>query len=173
MKTPVPDSYWVVDGLFLAGEYPGSYLEEETRRKLAAFLDAGIRAFFDLTAKGELSPYEERLCELARDRSVDVTYERTPIRDMDVPDVAGLRALLGRIAANIAAGIPSYVHCYGGIGRTGTVVGCWLVEHAALQPDAALKRVTELRFGTPDARFRSPQTDAQVALVRSWQPEPV
>lgn len=29
----------------------------------------------------------------------------------------------------LAAGQTVYVHCYGGIGRTGTVVGCWLVRH--------------------------------------------
>jgi hypothetical protein len=45
---PVPDSYWVVDDLLLAGEYPGEIDPDETRRKLRAFLDAGVRLFIDL-----------------------------------------------------------------------------------------------------------------------------
>ena len=31
---PFPHSYWVIPGLFLAGEYPGAKNQEEARQKL-------------------------------------------------------------------------------------------------------------------------------------------
>jgi hypothetical protein len=65
MHRPIPDSYWVVDGLLLAGEYAGAATPVSARYKLEALLEAGIRAFFDLTEEGELSPYNDMLRDLA------------------------------------------------------------------------------------------------------------
>ena len=85
-----------------------------------------------------------------------------------MPRPADLHGLLSRLKTNVDRGIPSYLHCWGGIGRTGTVVGCWLVEHSALEGKAALKRIAELRYGTPDRSWRSPERDEQAALVLGW-----
>jgi len=168
MDKPIPDSYWVVDGLLLAGPYAGSPTETRARQKLGALLDAGIRAFFDLTEAGELSPYDEVLREIAGGRGIEIAYERVPIRDLGVPDASELHALLSRIAVNVEGGVPSYVHCWGGIGRTGTVIGCWLVEQEAIGGNRALKRIAKLRQGTPYGGLRSPETEEQCALVRGW-----
>ena len=62
----------------------------------------------------------------------------------------------------------AYVHCWGGVGRTGTVVGCWLVRHGLDRGDA-VATIAALRAGLPGAR-PSPETAAQVALIRSWRP---
>jgi protein-tyrosine phosphatase len=168
MHRPIPDSYWVVDELLLAGEYAGAATAANARRKLEALLDAGIRAFFDLTEKGELSAYDDILRDLAHERGLAVEYDRVPIPDLGVPRPADLHRLLSRLETNVARGTPSYVHCWGGIGRTGTVVGCWLVEQNAMDGEAALKRIAELRRGTPDGARRSPETDEQSALVLGW-----
>jgi ADP-ribosylglycohydrolase/Swiss Army Knife protein, DSP-PTPase phosphatase domain len=86
-----------------------------------------------------------------------------------VPRPADLQALLSQLKVNVSAGTPSYVHCWGGIGRTGTVIGCWLVEHDAIDGNEALTRIADLRRGTPDGRRRSPETDEQCALVLGWK----
>ena len=149
--------------------YSGASTAAKACPKLEALLDAGIRAFFDLTEKGEgLSPYDDLLLGLAKDRAIEVAYDRVPVRDVNVPSPAGLRALLARISVNVAAGTPSYVHCWGGHGRTGTVIGCWLVEHETMNGHDALKRIAELRRGTPDEGRPSPETAEQCALVRNW-----
>src|SRR5215203_848584 len=168
MHRPFPASYWVVDGLLLAGEYAGAVSAPRARRKLEALLDAGIRAFFDLTEEGELSPYADMLGELAAERHVAVEYDRVAIRDVGVPSVADLHTLLSRLEANVSRRTPSFVHCWGGIGRTGTVIGCWLVQHGALDGQQALERIADLRRGTADDRRRSPETDEQAALVLGW-----
>ena len=44
---PFANAYWVVPGLFLAGEHPADSTEELIRTHLSALLDVGIRTFLD------------------------------------------------------------------------------------------------------------------------------
>lgn len=168
---PVPGAYWLADGTVLAGEYPGAADEDEGRAKLSMFLDAGIRTFIDLTeAREPLEPYAAMLRELAAARGIAVRHLRFPIRDASLPASPALMAeILATMRREVAAGRPVYVHCWGGIGRTGTVAGCWLVD-AGLDGPAAMARLAELRAGTPDAATRSPETDAQHRFVLAWVP---
>ena len=166
---PIRSSYWLLDGQLLAGEYPGSFKPAETRRRLEAILDAGIRSFVDLTFASEgLQPYEPVLKQLAEEKQIDVVYHRFSIRDADVPTATLMQEVLSTIRDELGAGRPVYFHCWGGIGRTGTVAGCWLVEDGYTCDDA-LSRIAELRTGTPDSYTRSPETDAQGTFVRNWQ----
>jgi hypothetical protein len=66
---PDPNTYRVVHGGLLAGEYPGAPDSEEARRRLRRFLAAGVRHFIDLTETGELEPYAELLTEEAGART--------------------------------------------------------------------------------------------------------
>ena len=69
--------------------------------------------------------------------------------------------ILDSIDASLAAGEVVYVHCLAGIGRTGTVIGCYLVRHG-LSGEEALARVEALRGA-------GPETPEQRELVRSWR----
>jgi ADP-ribosylglycohydrolase/protein-tyrosine phosphatase len=166
MPSPIPDSYWVLRGRLLAGEYPGAADPGRARHKLERFLDAGIRTFIDLTEPGELHPYEGVIADLARERGLDCRHLRFPIRDLGVPDANLLGRVLDAIDEEIAAGRPAYVHCWGGIGRTGTIVGCWLVAQGA-QPEEAIRRIAALREGTPDGWRPSPETHEQRRVIAS------
>jgi protein tyrosine/serine phosphatase len=167
---PIRGTYWLVDGQLLTGSYPGSFKPELTRRSLESILEAGIRTFIDLTCKGEgLIPYEGVLKQLAEEKQIDVAYHRFSIKDRGLPATTLMQDVLRTIREEIAAGRMVYVHCWGGIGRTGTVAGCWLMEEG-YSCDAALGRIQELRQKTPDHYTRSPETDEQVAFVRNWQP---
>ena len=167
-RGPIPDSYWLIPGRLLAGEYPGTYHEADTREKLAKFLDAGIRTFINLTEARELSSYEEILRDLSAERGIETVHVRQSIRDYRTPrERAQMIEILATIRGEIEAGRAVYVHCWGGIGRTGTVVGCWLVEQG-LTGDEALRRIAELRQGIPDSRVRSPESDEQCRYVRQW-----
>jgi protein-tyrosine phosphatase len=171
MTLPIDDSYWLIEGQLMAGEYPGAPTDEEARPKLAGLLDLGIRSFIDLTETTDpLTPYEDLLREIASEKGIDVVYRRMPIRDMSIPTKERMTEILERIDSEIAAGRPVYFHCWGGIGRTGTVSGCWLVGqgHAC---DDALALIKKLREHTPDHFKSSPQTDDQVEFVRRWDGE--
>lgn len=166
---PDPNTYWVQVGKLLAGEYPGDRDPSRTRTRLERWLQAGIRSFVDLTEAHELEPYHALVDELASTHSLEIRYRRLPIRDMGVPGAEHMAQILAHIRAEIAAGRPTYVHCWGGIGRTGTVVGCWLVR-AGHPPDQALQQLharwtTVAKFAR---RPQSPETPEQRKFVELW-----
>jgi protein-tyrosine phosphatase len=159
MDAPTPESYWVEPGL-LAGKYPGLLDLTGTGAKVDQLLAAGVTLFVDLTEEFELDPY----AHLVGERALHV---RMPISDMDVTTVEQMRRTLDLIDRERARHGTAYVHCWGGAGRTGTVVGCWLVRHG-LDGDAALRRIAALRADSPALWLDSPQTEAQHAMVRGW-----
>ena len=155
--------YWVKPGRLAAGEYPSA-------TTLAALIAAGIGGFVDLTPAPPGGGYLAEAQRLAAARGRDALHRRFPIRDFGVPEVETVRAILDAIDEWRAAGRPVYVHCHAGLGRTGTVIGCWLVRRG-LAPAEALPELTRLRRGTRDAHIRSPETDAQRNFVAAWRSE--
>ena len=167
---PIPNSYWVVPDRFAAGEYPGALIAADARTKIQMLLGAGITRFIDLTEEGVNIPYDNLLDEEARKLRVDAAHVRRPVRDAGVPrSPLVMTAILDSIDEAIDAGETVYAHCLGGIGRTGTVVGCWLVRHG-YTGDEALERVAELFRGMAKAPLhpRSPETNQQDDYVRNW-----
>lgn len=163
------ESYWVVPGAFLAGEYPACTDFPDAAKRLDALLASGINTCFDLTEPDELPPYLPLLDERAALRGTPIGYKRFPMVDFGLPQPTLMLALLDSIDAGLASGRRIYVHCRGGLGRTGMAVGCYLVRHGA-SGHAALKQIAEfwrLRPGRPYVPL-SPETPAQMDFVREW-----
>ncbi len=135
---------------------------------LAALIATGIGGFVDLTPATGAIDYAESAAKLARAANREALHRRFPITDFGVPPVESMRAILDAIDAWIAERRAVYVHCHAGIGRTGTVVACWLVRHGTA-PGAAVAELARLRSGTRDALFASPETDAQRDFVAAWR----
>jgi hypothetical protein len=167
--TPPIETYWVVPGKLLAGEYPGTRLiyDPLLLRKLGYLFERKITYFLDLTEPGALAPYRETLFQEAGRLGHTVEYHRFPIPDLGVPTRAQMRGLLDMLETALEAGQAAYVHCWSGIGRTGTLVGCFLVRHG-LTGEQALARLVELRSGLSDAWRRSPESDEQWQMVLEW-----
>ena len=168
METPIANSYWVIESSFLAGEYPATTHEDSSRIKLQSILDAGVTAFIDLTEEGELKPYGTLLKSIAIHNSRLVTHRRIPIKDLAITTTTKMSEILNLIASLVKAGEIVYLHCWGGIGRTGTVAGCYMVQELGMTPEQALKNIENLRKGTPDQWRRSPATEEQRAMVMKW-----
>jgi len=170
LDRPTPASYWVVPGKLLAGEYAGSRDEELTRQRMAAFLDAGFDTFLDLTTEGELPSYLSILMKEANNRDRRLHYQRFPTPDEGLPSVEMMTAILAAIDTAIAQERKVYFHCHGGIGRTGTVVGCYLA-HQGLDGKAALQRLKELYRPSMQFDFFPyvPETDEQARFVLEWK----
>lgn len=167
-----PNSYWAVPGRLLAGEYPGDRQAASTRQKLQTYLDTGVDAFLDLTEESELRPYLEDLEAIARASGKAVHYKRLPIKDVQIPDSPQeMKDILLTIGQWLRDGRTVYVHCWGGVGRTGTVVGCHLVDQG-MPGTAVLRHLAVLwtRMGA-DKRLRrpvSPETNEQRDYVLQW-----
>jgi len=163
MDRPLPNSYWVIPGRLLAGEYPGGTDFTDSRSRLARVREAGIDYFVDLTEEGELPAYRHLL-------PFRIKYLRCAIADQSVPDdAAHLRKLLADIRTALAAGRGIYVHCRAGIGRTGLVMGCYLAEEGG-DGNAAIKLLNKLWRQSERAQSwpKVPQTAEQADYIQRW-----
>lgn len=171
LSRPIPESYWVEPGYFLAGEYPGHPLINHTESRLIAFLQAGFDTFINLTQEGELEPYQPLLAKLSNEYyGKKIACLRFPIGDYGLPADVEMKIILNTIDAELQTGHKIYLHCWGGVGRTGTVVGCYLV-HRGSTGEQALHLLENLWQAVPkQIHFpRSPETDAQVQFVLNWK----
>lgn len=169
LDRPISESYWVETGRLLAGEYPGRYEAEQTRKRLDSLLEAGFDTFIDLTDPGETSPYTDILLEEAHAYAIETAHHRFPIGDFGLPTPALMNAILDLIDDGLRDGRKIYLHCWGGIGRTGTTVGCYLVRRGS-SAEEALHQLAAWWQAVPKSRYHpySPETQEQVNFIRGW-----
>lgn len=174
-NVPFSRSYWVLPGQFMAGCYPGSEDMEEAERKLRGLLEHGIRHVINLMEPSEFNrdmkpfvPYEALMKSIANSMCLEVTFERISIKDGWVPNYWQMIEILDCIDENIERGRPVYLHCWGGRGRTGTVVGCYLVRHGLCAAHKVMDEIRELRKHTKDYDEPSPESRRQHEMVLSW-----
>jgi hypothetical protein len=167
---PISESYWVEPGRLLAGEHPAKFEEELTRKRLDALIEAGFDTFIDLTQSGETFPYKDILLERATMYDVRVTHSRFGIGDFGLPTAEMMNEILDTIEASLQTGGKIYLHCWGGIGRTGTTVGCYLVRQGKSAPEA-LEQLSAWWRNVPKSQYHpySPETREQLNFIQSWR----
>lgn len=166
---PLPESYWVEPGRLLAGEYPAQFNNELTRRRIDALIQAGFNTFIDLTKPNETIVYVRMLLDEAKLYGVEVKHQRFAIGDFGLPTPELMTSILDTIDAELQAGRKIYLHCWGGIGRTGTTVGCYLVRRGKTGEEA-LRQLAEWWKTVPKSQIhqRSPETREQAEFIRNW-----
>lgn len=181
-QPPTASSYWVIPGRLLAGAYPGAANPEDHRKKVNDLVTAGVRVFISLMETDETNhagdpfvPYVDQVQSL----QPDATCIRFPVKDLSVPTVDQMKATLDTIDGHLSANRTVYIHCWGGVGRTGTAVACWLLRHGLASPDNVLSKLGYLRQQDKERGYRSsPETSAQRDFVLSWpesgsSPQPI
>ncbi len=137
---------WVAPGV-LGCAYP------RTERSLAALSGSGVRLLVNLHER----PHDPVRLERHGLREVHL-----PVKDFAAPSLELIERAVGAIREALASDETAAVHCGGGLGRTGTVLACYLLASSeGLGAEEALRRVRELRPG-------SVETPAQIAAVRAW-----
>ena len=155
-RKPIENSYKVNSHIY-AGEYPRNKDEASSLAKIKQFRDFGITHFVDLTEEGELASYENLLYPGA-------SHQRFPIRDVSVPksteDVRKLvEGIIEIVHNNPDAKV--YIHCWGGVGRTGTIVGCLLSELYNLNYNDTLTKLEYLFSYCPKSTYRNTPENAE------------
>lgn len=142
MKDP---GTWIEDGILLACAYPRG---DETFATLAR---RGITVLINLHERGHVPAH------LA---GHGLREEHLPTRDFTPPTPEDLDRGVAAIVEAVAAGEGVAVHCGAGLGRTGTLIACYLVDQG-LDPEAAMDRVRAVRPG-------SVETSGQVAAIQDF-----
>ncbi len=172
---PFPQSYWVVPGKLLAGYYPGDLDTAKMEAKLRRLLGAGIRYTISLMEENERKqgdPFpsiENAIMRYAKRVGINITCVRRPIKDYTVPAPEYIRDILDEIDDAVSRGKGVYLHCWGGKGRTGTIVGCYLARHGYAQGEGVLELIQKLRRNDPEVHRPSPETPQQRDMVTTWQ----
>ena len=173
---PFPRSYWVTPGNLLAGCYPGSKQEQRTEEKCEGLFQCGVRRIINLMEEDEkdwsgksFADYEPTWLKTARRNNTPCSMLRFPIKDRSIPPRSTMRDILDAVDTFLELNEPVYVHCWGGKGRTGTVIGCYLARHGYAAGNKILEMISIRRSSDPTWDEPSPENSLQCDFVRSWQ----
>ena len=171
---PLERSYWANPGAVLGGAYPGHLDAAHAAANAKNLLDAGVRVFLNLMEPGEtnhsgkpFAAYTDVIKGQAASSGIDVAFHRIPIRDLSVPDPASMEQIQALLDQALADDQRVYVHCWGGRGRTGTVIGVHLIQHGLAGPDDFVDTIAWLRRAEPGGG-EPLETPEQIEFVRAF-----
>jgi protein-tyrosine phosphatase len=118
-----------------------------------------------LTEEDEMGPYKRKLTSLCP----NIEYFRFPIEDRSITSLKSVQEILKKIDDCLDNDKTIYLHCYGGIGRTGLIVGCWLASKYK-SGKVALEKLKSLWMDNPKSKWTdSPETEEQKQFVLNWK----
>jgi len=143
----------MIDGTLCAMSWP-------TEWRLRVLKDSGFTAIVSVASE-DASPIREA-CQL-----LGLRWLRYSVPDMTPPRLDQVRDFVAEVEAELGGGGKAAVHCVGGVGRTGTMIACYLVS-LGRRPTEAIAEVRRRRPG-------SIQTDDQELCVfryYAWLQDP-
>lgn len=144
---------WVEDGAVLGCAYP------RTEQALSGLAVQGVRVLVNL---------HERAHDPRRLKRHGLREIHLPVRDFAAPHPEQIEGGVSAMLEARTAGEVVAVHCGAGLGRTGTLLACYLVRSIGLGADEAIGRVRAFRPGSVETRA---QNEAVEAYARR-QPSP-
>lgn len=140
----ITNANWIIDGKLLAMAFP---LEDE----LIALKNAGFGLVINLTEK----PSATKLAG-----QVGIKGAFLPILNMTAPMRDQIEEFVAIVSYYLSENLPVAVHCLFGVGRTGTMIACYLVS-IGFTPEDAITHVRQQRPG-------SVETNGQVRAIYQY-----
>ena len=78
----------------------------------------------------------------------DVNYLHVHSNDMGIPEFSDLVNSVDFVHQRITNDEPVMVHCLAGLGRTGTILACYLIKYEDMTADDAIEKVRRERHGS-------------------------
>ena len=124
--------YWVIQDKLAGSELP-------TRKTdIKWIITQGIKTIVSLT---EIPLGSELIC------SFEVNVHHLPLRDLTAPSQQQIDTYVGLVGTQLAKNNTVLTHCLGGVGRTGTMLACYLVSLGDI-PKKAIRRVRQKQPGS-------------------------
>jgi atypical dual specificity phosphatase len=136
LQIVLPNFSWLIENKLAGVSRPRS------ADALAMLKALGVRAILSLT---EEPPPAAILNEL------DLPAVHVPVADFTAPTIREVEQAVVAIDSFIAAGRAVAVHCGAGLGRTGTILACYLVRQGS-PADVAITSVRARRPGSIETR---------------------
>ena len=132
MITGKPDNFsWLIEGKLAGSAIPTSFEE------IKWLVDGGVKSI--VTVREE---------SLDDDWIKNINYLHIHSNDMGVPEFEDLVKAVDFIHQRITNNEPVMVHCLAGLGRTGTILACYLIKYQKLSADDSIQKVRESRPGS-------------------------
>ena len=127
-----PDNFsWLIEDKLAGSAIPTSKKEIEWMQ------EEGIKSI--VTIREE--PLEDEWMK-------DVNYLHVHSNDMGIPEFSDLVNSVDFIHQRITNDEPVMVHCLAGLGRTGTILACYLIKYEDMTADDAIEKVRRERHGS-------------------------
>lgn len=197
---PTPESNWVIPGVLLVGAFPAEIDDTITFFQLSEILKSRINKFVclqneyridaqeEMWRSGEaLRPYFKDVVNIVENKdkfetfnnsavcdSAELSFVHFPIQDCGVANDTEVLFLCQQLVQSIYEGNRLYIHCWGGHGRTGTVVCIMLCIMYEISAEEAMERcqiVHDMRehyvdVGSPQTQIQRDQVTRIVSMIR-------